>query len=81
MQKESPLNPALAKPSGIHFIIILFSAPSNFKEMNIHLTALLHNYRIQVLEMKHVFAGHVQHELWFTLGCLTANYGSSEETQ
>lgn len=42
---------------------------------------MLQNYRNHVLEIKHVFAGHIQHELWFTLGCLTANYGSSEEAQ
>lgn len=39
------------------------SVPSstNFKEMNMHLTALLHNDGIsQVLEIKHVFIGHTQ---------------------
>lgn len=80
--KGAPLSTALAKHSGTHFILILFSTPTNFKEMNTHLTALLHNDGIsQVLEIKHVFMGHTQHELWFTLVCQTANYGSSEESQ
>lgn len=80
--KGDPSSTALAKHSSTHFILIPFSTPTNFKEMNMYLTALLHNDRIaQASEMRHVFIGHTQHELWFTLACWTANYRSSEETQ
>lgn len=49
--KGAPSSTDLAKHSGKHFILILFSTPTNFKEMKMHLTALLHNDRIsQVLE-------------------------------
>lgn len=76
--KGALLSTALAKHSSTHIILILFSTPTNFKEM----TALLHNDRIsQVFEIKHVFMGRTQHDLWFTIVCQTANYGSSEETQ
>lgn len=44
--KGAPSSTALAKHSSIHFILILFSTPTNFKEMNMHLTALPHNDRI-----------------------------------
>lgn len=61
--KGTPLSTALAKRSDTHFILIPSSTPTNFKEMNMHLTALLHNDRIsQVLETKHVFVGHTKYK-------------------
>lgn len=61
--KGAPLSTALAKHSDTHFILIPSSTPTDFKEMNMHLTALLHNDRIsQVLETKHVFMGHTKYK-------------------
>lgn len=80
--KGAPLSTALAKHSGTHFILILSSTPTNFKDTNMHLTALLHNDRIsQVLETKHVFMGHTKYKLQCTRVCQTVTYGSSEATQ